>query len=269
MVGTPCIDDHNLRPEDFIEKGELSQVCQKIVMKCLYLARIGRPDILYAINVLARCMTKWTRACDKRLERLIAYIHKTNNHVQHCFVGDKAEDCKLGLFCDASFAADLMDSKSTTGALMCVFGPSTFVPITWVCKKQGAVSHSSTEAEVIALDAALRLEGLSALMLWDIVIEVLRPEKNHQNKKSLALGDQSREQSTQGLKESSPCSSGMEGSQSSIPSWVRDIDFVPPSARLSPGFAKLFRFEDNEAVIKNVFKGQEPNSQTHFPDASR
>ena len=40
-------------------------------------------------------------------------------------------------------------------------------------KKQGAVSHSSTEAEVIAMDAALRLEGLPALMLWDIVIECM------------------------------------------------------------------------------------------------
>ena len=270
MVGTPCIDDHNLRPEDFIEKGELSQVCQKIVMKCLYLARIGRPDILYAINVLARCMTKWTRACDKRLERLIAYIHKTNNHVQHCFVGDKAEDCKLGLFCDASFAADLKDSKSTTGALMCVFGPSTFVPITWVCKKQGAVSHSSTEAEVIALDAALRLEGLSALMLWDIVIEVLRPEKNHQNKKSLALGDQSQKQPTQGLMRLSQDSSGMVRPQSSVELLVREIDFVPPSAPLSSGLARLFMFEDNEAVIKICLKGRSPTlrhiSRTHRVD---
>ena len=192
VVGTPCIDDHNLRPEDFVEKGVLSHVCARVVMKCLYLARIGRPDILYAINVLARSVTKWTRACDKRLERLIAYIHKTKDFVQHCFVGDEAQSCKIGLFCDASFAADLSDSKSTTGALLCVFGPSTFVPITWVCKKHGAISHSSTEAEVIALDAALRLEGLPALMLWDTVVEVLSPNKVNQDKKSLALGDQSR-----------------------------------------------------------------------------
>ena len=78
------------------------------------------------------------------------------------------------MFCDASFAADLADSKSTTGGLLCVYGPSTFVPITWICKKQGAVSHSSTEAEVIALDAALRLEGLPTLMLWDTVLECMQ-----------------------------------------------------------------------------------------------
>ena len=43
-------------------------------------------------------------------------------------------------------------------------------------KKQGATSHSSSEAEVIALDAALRMEGIPALMLWDIIMEVYHPE---------------------------------------------------------------------------------------------
>ena len=173
FAGTPCIDDHDLRPEDLIAQGALANVCSRIVLKCLYLARIGRPDLLYSVNILARSVTKWSRACDKRLERLIAYIHKTQNYVQHCFVGDNANECQIGLFCDASFAADLSDSKSTTGGLLCVFGPSTFVPITWVCKKHGAVSHSSTEAEVIALDAALRMEGLPALMLWDVICKCL------------------------------------------------------------------------------------------------
>ena len=30
----------------------------KIVLKCLYLARIGRPDILWSVNKLARPITK-------------------------------------------------------------------------------------------------------------------------------------------------------------------------------------------------------------------
>ena len=43
-VSTPCIDDHHFK-EEFKSVGELSQVCSQIVLKCLYLARIGRPDI--------------------------------------------------------------------------------------------------------------------------------------------------------------------------------------------------------------------------------
>ena len=33
----------------------------------------------------------------------------------------------------------------------------------WICKKQTSVSHSSTEAEIISLDAGLRMDGIPAL----------------------------------------------------------------------------------------------------------
>ena len=36
-------------------------------------------------------------------------------------------------------------------------------------KTQSAVSHSSTEAEVIALDHAVRVEGLPAMSFWEAV----------------------------------------------------------------------------------------------------
>ena len=55
-VSTPCIDDRHFTV------GELSKVCSQIVLKCLYLARIGRPDILRSVNKLARSITKWTKA---------------------------------------------------------------------------------------------------------------------------------------------------------------------------------------------------------------
>ena len=45
-----------------------------------------------------------------------------------------------------------------TNLFLCVFGSHTFVPISWTCKKQTSVSHSSTESEIISLDAGLRLD---------------------------------------------------------------------------------------------------------------
>ena len=59
-VSTPCIDDHHFKEEELKSEGELSKVCFQIVLKCLYLARIGRPDILWSVNKLARSITKWT-----------------------------------------------------------------------------------------------------------------------------------------------------------------------------------------------------------------
>ena len=67
----------------------------------------------------------------------------------------------------------LTDSKFTPDGLFCKFGGHAFVPFSWACKKQTAVSHSGTKAEVIPLDTAPRIEGLIALTLLDVVIDVL------------------------------------------------------------------------------------------------
>ena len=56
--------------------GELSKVCSQIFLKSLYLARIGRPDIPWSVNKLARSVTDRTQVCDKCIARLISYIHK-------------------------------------------------------------------------------------------------------------------------------------------------------------------------------------------------
>ena len=88
-------------------------------------------------------------------------------------MGNTAKQCRLGLFQDSDFAGDLEDSKSTSGGTLCFFGSHTFVPISWMCKKQTSVSPSSTESEIISLDAGLRFDGIPALDSWDFVIVVL------------------------------------------------------------------------------------------------
>ena len=48
--------------------------------------------------------------------------------------------------------------------------------------KQTSVSHSSTESEIISLDAGLRMDGIPARDLWDCVIEVLHSSSNQSQK---------------------------------------------------------------------------------------
>ena len=43
-----------------------------------------------------------------------------------------------------------------------------------------------------------------------------------------------------------------------VKAMIDEIDYVPPSARLSSGAAELYVFEDNEAVIKMCIKGRSP-----------
>ena len=174
----------HFKEEEMKSVGELSNVCSQIVLKCLYLARIGRPDILWSVNKLARSITKWTKACDKRLNRLISYIHHTCEYKQYCYVGNTAKQCRLGLFQDSDFAGDLENSKSTSGGTFVRFWKSYICSDkSWMCKKQTSVSHSSTESEIISLDARLRLDGMLALALWDLIVAVLHGNTNQSNQK--------------------------------------------------------------------------------------
>ena len=111
-------------------------------------------------------------------------------------------------------------------------------------KKQTAVSHSSTEAEVISYDTGLRMEGLPALTLWDHVIDVLEPPANRATRDPSRQLKPKTSQTTQ-----------------------ETIDHVPPNAQESSNRARLFLFEDNEAVIKMISKVRSPHmrhvSRTH------
>ena len=104
-VVTPCFNDHQLKEEELGSVGELSQVCSQIVLKCLYLARIGRPD--------SHSMVQYTNLHEQsphgpelvttRLARLISFIHHTSEFKQYCHVGNTAQQCRLGMFQDSDF----------------------------------------------------------------------------------------------------------------------------------------------------------------------
>ena len=121
-----------------------------------------------------------------------------------------------------------------------LFGSHTLVPVSWMCKKQTSVSHSSTESEIISLDAGLRFDGILALDLWDLIVSVLgntiqtpeRPGRPVVNDK-----DQ-RSQGTTNV--------------------LNHIDCVPSNVQFSHQEALLYVFEDNDAVIKMIIKGRSP-----------
>ena len=257
-AATPCIDDHLIPAEEFDVKGHLSPIAARVVLKALYVARIARYDFMWTVNMLAREVTRWTQACDRRLHRLVQYMHQTAEYAQLCFVGDAPGKCWLAMFSDASFAGDLRDSKSTSGGILCLVGPNTFVPISWICKKQGAVSHSTAEAEVISLDAGVRLEGLPALSLWSLVIDVFEP--NPMGTRSLKMQGKIADLTHQERLELRRQTLDTFGS----------IDFVPPSLPICWGRGELYALEDNDAVIKMCVKGRSPNlrhvARTHRVD---
>ena len=212
------------------------------------------------MNKLARSITKWTKACDKRLCRLIAYIHHTCDYKQYRQVGNTAKHCRLGLFQDSDFAGDLEDSKCASGGTLCVFGSHTFVPISWKCQKQTSVSHSSTESEIIFLDAGLRLDGIPALDLWDLIVAVLGNTNQSHKARRDPCPNQREVRATPHTVQKRKQPHGMINDLDSV-------DFIPSNVSPSHQEGLFYVFEDNEAVIKMIFRGRSPTmrhvSRTH------
>ena len=225
-------------------------MCSHIVLKYLYLAHIGRPDILWSVNKLARSITKWTKACDKRLSRWISCIHHTSEHKQYYHAVNTVKQCRLGLFRDSYFAGDLEDSKSTSGGTLCIYGSHTFVPISWMCKKETSVSHSSTESDIISSDAGLRMDGIPALDLWDLIVTVLHGKTNQSKLVRRNLFTTLTRKSIPGKFDD-----------------LNHVDFVSSNANSSRQEASLYIFKNNEAVIKMIIKVRSPTmryvSRTH------
>ena len=160
------------------------------------------------------------------------------------------KQCRLGLYQDSDFAGDLEDSKSTSGGTLCIFGSHTFVPISWMRKKQTSVTHSSTESEIISLVAGLRLDGIPALDLRDLIVAVLHGNTNQ--------NDQVRRDPSE-----SPTRKKIHGQIDDLD----NVNFVSSSMNSSRKEVLLYIFEDNEAVIKMIIKVRSPTmrhvSRTH------
>ena len=131
-----------------------------------------------------------------------------------------------------------------------IFGSHTFVPTSWMCKKQTAVSHSSTESEIISLDTGLRLDGIPSLDLWDLIVSVFGRVSQISDRTGRPVNDVKKHQKSQG--------------KTNV---LNSIDSFPSNVQSSHQEALLYVFEDNEAVIKMIIKGRSPAmrhvSRTH------
>eukprot|EP00435_Cladocopium_sp_Y103_P067954 s690_g30.t1 len=142
--------------------GQLSASAAKLVMKLMWLCRISRPDIMVAINTLARHITRWSANGDKRAARLVGYMSATIDYAHIMRVNDPPTKLWLSLYFDSDFGSSA-DMKSTSGFVLALEGPDSLAILFWGSKTQRAVSRSTTEAEFVALSTALFGEAVSLL----------------------------------------------------------------------------------------------------------
>ena len=127
---------------------------------------------------------------------------------------------------------------------------------------QGSVSHRSTETEIISLDAGLRMDGIPALDLWDLVIEVVhssnQAKKSKENVQGKLLHDTSSRKQTKNQVKTPVQQNDLE---------LCNVDYVSSNVNSSQSGAMPYIFEDNEAVIKMIINGRRPTmrhiSRTH------
>ena len=151
-------------------RGQLAPHAASVLMKILFCAKIARFDLLRQVNRLARNITGWTTDDDKKLHRLMRYIHHTKQWRMIGWVGDSVEDMYLAVYADADFSGCADSLRSTSGGHMNLQSPNTRFPLSGSSKRQGCVSHSTPEAEIVAADVAMRAMGMPALRLMERIL---------------------------------------------------------------------------------------------------
>ena len=155
---------------DEVPKGELAPHAASVLMKLLYAARIARFDLLRSINMLARNVTKWSKQDDVRLHHLMCYVQSTKGKKLIGWVGNNIKELSVGIYADADYAGCGQSLRSTSGSHMMAFGSHTRFPLAGGSKRQGCVSHSTCEAEIVAADYALRTHAVPVISLWKTLV---------------------------------------------------------------------------------------------------
>ena len=130
-----------------------------LVMSLLYLARITRPDILFAVTYLASKSAFPTLGDFLKLKRILRYLAGSMSKAMRMF----GTAILLKLFADASHGLHV-DGKGHSGLTIFMGNSAVYNKST----KQKCVALSSTESEIISLcDAATYIQWL-ILLLQDL-----------------------------------------------------------------------------------------------------
>ena len=170
-VSTPYVNENMLTQQDFEVQGQVSQKASSVLMKLLWVCRLARPDLAYAINSLSTQVTRWSRNSDKQLYRLVSYLYTTKDLCLVSQVYDEPENCTIDLFCDADLGGCPFTARSTSGLYLVIRGDKgTFCPITWKSRRQTHVARSTADAELNSLAEGLHEE---LLPIYQLLVHLL------------------------------------------------------------------------------------------------
>lgn len=113
------------------------------VVGALQYATLTRPEISFSVNKVCQFLSNPLEEHWKAVKRILRYLSGTKHHGLLIQPASLQQPLHLLGFCDADWASDPDDRRSTSSA--CVFlGPNL---VSWWSKKQQLVARSSAEAE--------------------------------------------------------------------------------------------------------------------------
>jgi len=146
-IGTPSDTNSKLLRLSDEEFGNVQREMEGVPYKAavgslMYAMVATRPDIAFAVSTVSQFMAKAGPPHWVAVKRIMRYL-KGSLGLKLCLGG---KDIALRGFCDADWAGDTNDRRSTTGYVFLV-GEGV---ISWKCKKQPTIALSTTEAEYMA-----------------------------------------------------------------------------------------------------------------------
>ena len=130
-------------PQNEEEKQEMAKIpFMECIESVMHLTHLTRPDIAYAVGQVSRYSQSPGQDYWKALTRILAYLRKTLNYGLLFWGGDD----ELYGYCDADYAGDLGNRRSTSGAVFTLHNG----PVSWFSRRQSCVALSTTESEFIS-----------------------------------------------------------------------------------------------------------------------
>lgn len=165
---TPCQSGLKLYTDEGTPLSPTDASQFRSLVGCLQYLTFTRPDIAYAVNSVCQFLHNPTDVHLHAVKRILRYVKGTLDTGLVFKKGNTSILYKhtplsvnIQAFCDADWAGDPNDRKSTTGFVILMNG----TPISWCSKKQSAVSRSSTEAEYRSMaDTTSELQWLPILL---------------------------------------------------------------------------------------------------------
>lgn len=144
---------------------------------------VTRPELGYSVNKVCQFMSQPLTSHWSAVKRILRYLKGSIDHGLTLQPATQGTPLYINAFCDADWASDIDDRRSTSGASI-YFGPNS---VSWWSRKQTLVAKSSVEAEYRSLAlAASEVLWLQSL-LQELQVTVPAPVIYCDNQSTVAL----------------------------------------------------------------------------------